>query len=127
MSLLASSTYENKPLTLELVKEAVGVIYSSTNKISVQEIISKVCEIFRINEEDLIGTSRKKVFTIPRHLAIYCARKFTPLTLEKIGESFGNRDHATIRYSCEQLENHLLVNETLRNHLSEMTYFVENR
>ena len=53
---------------------------------------------------DNASTTRKKEIVIPRQVAIYIVRTKYDIPLKKIGEHFGNRDHATILHSLDKIE-----------------------
>ena len=53
--------------------------------------------------EDLASTTRKKEIVIPRQVAIHIVRTLYDIPLKKIGEHFGNRDHATILHSLDKI------------------------
>jgi chromosomal replication initiator protein len=66
-------------------------------------IISAVCEYYKVEYYDLTTKSRKREFTEPRMIIIWLLRKYTNLSLKTIGAMFGNRDHSTIIYAAETI------------------------
>jgi len=59
----------------------------------------------------LVSSSRKQHLVRARHMAIYLCHQLTSLSLAKIGQNFGNRDHSTVLYSCEKLKKLMNKNE----------------
>ncbi len=71
---------------------------------SINEVKRAVSSYYSITPEDLASTTRKKEIIIPRQVAIYIVRTKYEIPLKKIGEHFGNRDHATILHSIDKME-----------------------
>ena len=102
---------ENKPLNSSFLA-GEGVRFDSPKQaISLSEIVSLVEHSFGVSKSDLTSKSRKGVIAWARQVAMYLGRRFTLLSLEEIGKSFG-RDHATVLYAYDK------VSETLRLHPS---------
>jgi len=102
---------ENKTLDSRFLARE-GVSFEAPKQaISLPEIISLVEHSFGISKTDLVSKSRKGVIAWARQVAMYLGRRFTLLSLEEIGKTFG-RDHATVLYAYDK------VSETLRLHPS---------
>lgn len=71
---------------------------------SINDVKKAVANYYGIHIEDLASTTRKKEIVIPRQVAIYIVRTKYDIPLKKIGEHFGNRDHATILHSLDKIE-----------------------
>jgi chromosomal replication initiator protein len=74
----------------DLISEAQGP------QITIATIMGQTASYFGLSIEDLCGTSRSRVLVTARHIAIYLCRELTDLSLPKIGQQFGGRDHATV-------------------------------
>lgn len=70
---------------------------------SINEVKKAVANYYGIHVEDLASTTRKKEIVIPRQVAIHIVRTKYDIPLKKIGEHFGNRDHATILHSLDKI------------------------
>lgn len=76
----------------------------SADKISsINEVKRAVANYYGIPVDDLASTTRKKEIVIPRQVAIHIVRTKYDIPLKKIGEHFGNRDHATILHSLDKI------------------------
>lgn len=64
-----------------------------------RQIKIATAEHFGIEVSDLVGPSRQRVFSHPRQVAMYVARKRTAKSLPDIGRAFGNRDHTTVMHA----------------------------
>lgn len=62
-----------------------------------------ICNYFDITEKELDSPKRTRKIAYPRQIAMYLIREHTDLSLPKIGEIFGNRDHSTVVHACDKL------------------------
>jgi chromosomal replication initiator protein len=70
---------------------------------SAEIILTAVTEILKISLEDLKGNSRRREISTARQIGMYLMRQHTDLSLPRIGEEFGGKDHTTVMYSCEKI------------------------
>ena len=68
------------------------------------DIKSITAGYFNISVKDLISKNKKRVYSYPRQLAMYLARKHTDFSLKEIGFSFGPKDHSTVVYAIRRIE-----------------------
>jgi len=87
--------------TKEILKEQIRVPERSVRI----EDIQKVCaDFFRLPLEAIKGKRRTNSIVFPRQVAMYVCRKLTDCSLTEIGEKFGHRDHTTVIYACDKIE-----------------------
>ena len=102
-------------IDLGLVENVVGKVISPIkNKLTSQDILELVAGEFRVSTKDIISKSRKKVFTIPRHLIIWLATKHTKETHESIGRAVG-KNHSTVNHAVKEVEKKLISNTSYRD------------
>jgi len=96
--------------SLELVEKIIERLFPNKIKrnknnlrfLDPSRIINTCSEYFSVIPEEIIGSSRKKEVTIPRHLAMFLIRDLLNLSLEKIGVIFGNRNHTTVMHAINK-------------------------
>ena len=103
ISLLAHSTINNEEITIPLVKKVIGI--TGNKEITIDSICDSVCEHFKLSKDLLFSKTRKRDIALPRQIAMYLARKHTKSSLDFIGMSIGNRDHATVMHADTLIKN----------------------
>ena len=95
---MAYSSLTKKKVSLEVATEALKdiIVSYNTSEINVVRIKEKVAEVFDIKMEDFNSKKRTRAIAYPRQVAMYLSRDLTDLSLPKIGEEFGGRDHTTV-------------------------------
>jgi len=70
---------------------------------SPEVILTAVAEVFEVSVEELKGHSRRREISLARQVGMYLMRQHTDLSLPKIGEVVGGKDHTTVLYSCDKI------------------------
>ncbi len=96
-------------------------------EISAATIMAVTAEYFAINIDDLVGGSRSRVLVNARQMAMYLCRELTDLSLPKIGEKFGNRDHTTVMHAERKIRGQMTEKLTVYNQISELTSRIKLR
>jgi chromosomal replication initiator protein len=84
-------------------------------------IVAIVAEAFKLLVEDLKGNSRRREVSLARQVGMYLMRQHTDLSLPRIGEEFGGKDHTTVLYSCEKISQLCQQDLELSKTLSELS------
>jgi chromosomal replication initiator protein len=101
---IAFSRFHEKPITLELVKEALRDLIASTSRIvSIENIQKTVADFYKIKVADKFSKKRTRNLARPRQIAMALAKELTNQSLPEIGESFGGRDHTTVIHACRKV------------------------
>lgn len=102
---------------LDLDKEKRKSMYIDFNPV----VFSKIKEVaekrFNIKFEEIVGRSKKAKPVFYRQLLIYFIRKNTLLSAKEIGKLFGNRDHSTILFSVNSIEDYISTDDTVRKYV----------
>ena len=72
-----------------------------------------VADYFGLSHNDLSGKKRTKSIAFPRQLAMYITREITEYSTIEVGLDFGGRDHTTVMYACQRIENKMKMDPTL--------------
>lgn len=114
---VAYSSLINKDINADLTAEALkDIIPSSKPKvITVIDIQKAVGAEFNVKLEDFKAKKRTKSIAFPRQIAMYLARELTDLSLPKIGEEFGGRDHTTVIHAYDKISKLLETDSDLKS------------
>lgn len=105
ISILAKASLSNREITVELAKEVIkSLAVSRRSTITVEDIQRAVAEVFDVSEEQMRGKTRKQEVVIARQTAMYLIKEMTKLPLKAIGSYFGGRDHSTVIYACQVID-----------------------
>ncbi len=91
------------------------------NVIQPTDIITATAAYFRLSVDDLYGSSRSQAVATARQIAMYLCRERTSLSLPKIGQLFGNRDHTTVMYAYKKISELMKERRSIYNQVSEIT------
>lgn len=105
---LTFSTLTSQPITKDFVRSVLSEVYhTKSTEVTPASIKACVADYFGVKVSDLEGAKHARSVAYPRQIAIYLIREKTNISLPKIGELFGGRDHSTILYSFEKIKKDL--------------------
>ncbi|WP_340303805.1 chromosomal replication initiator protein DnaA [Roseobacter sp. HKCCD7870] len=92
-------------ITLDLTQECLSdVLRATSRKVTMDEIIKKTCDYYKVRPADLMSPNRARNIVRPRQMAMYLCKKYTTRSLPEIGRKFGGRDHTTILHGVRKIE-----------------------
>ncbi|MFT4219144.1 MAG: chromosomal replication initiator protein DnaA [Microbacterium sp.] len=91
------------------------------NIISPTDIITATAQYFKLTVDDLYGSSRSQAIATARQIAMYLCRERTNLSLPKIGQLFGGRDHTTVMYAYRKISDLMRERRSIYNQVTEIT------
>jgi chromosomal replication initiator protein len=104
LRVIAYAGFRNKPVTLDLAKEALeDLLALNRRQISVEVIQKTVADFFKIKVAEMYGKRRHAHIVLPRQIAMYLAKELTQKSLPEIGEGFGGRDHTTVLHAMRKI------------------------
>ena len=119
LKLLGYASISHRPVTLELAQEAMRDLFPApVISVSIDQILSSVARRFGVKVGDLQSKRRSQSIVLPRQVAMYLARRHTRYSLEEIGSLFGGKDHTTVLYALERVEERLRKDPPFRNVLT---------
>lgn len=121
--IVAYSSLTNREITVDLASEALKDIISKKQgkHITIESIQDVVSSYFNLRVEDFKSQRRTRNVAYPRQIAMYLSRKLTDMSLPKIGEEFGGRDHTTVIHAYEKISENLKTDEGLQSTIDEIT------
>jgi chromosomal replication initiator protein len=99
----------------DLIPEAQG------NQITIATIMGQTASYFGLSIDDLCGASRSRVLVTARHIAMYLCRELTDLSLPKIGQQFGGRDHTTVINADRKIRSLMAERRSIYTQVTELT------
>lgn len=121
VSAFASLNRSNLDISLAQTVLRDIVDQDDANVISPTDIITATAQYFRLSVDDLYGSSRSQAVATARQIAMYLCRERTSLSLPKIGQLFGNRDHTTVMYAYKKISELMKERRSIYNQVSEIT------
>ena len=121
--IVAFSSLTNKEISVDLASEALkDIISNKQNKQVTIELIQEiVANTYNLRIEDFKSARRTRNIAYPRQIAMYLCRKLTDMSLPKIGEEFGGRDHTTVIHAYEKISEEFKTDESLKNIINDIT------
>jgi chromosomal replication initiator protein len=121
--IVAYSSLTNRAITVDLASEALKDIISKKQgkNITISIIQDIVASYFNLRVEELKSQRRTRNVVYPRQIAMYLSRKLTDMSLPKIGEEFGGRDHTTVIHAYEKISDNLNSDENLQKTIEDIT------
>jgi chromosomal replication initiator protein len=119
----AFASLNRTPVDLALVQTVLKdlITLDDDNVIAPVDIINHTAEYFKLTVDDLYGSSRSQAVATARQIAMYLCREMTNLSLPKIGQLFGNRDHTTVMYANKKISELMKERRSIYNQVTELT------
>jgi chromosomal replication initiator protein len=106
-------------ITEETVEKSLGELFqlAPSSKVSVENILKSVAQIFEVKVSDLKGDSRNKSVAFPRQVAMYMAKELMNDSLIKLAASFGGKTHSTLLHAWKKISGQLPKDDILRRQI----------
>jgi len=108
----AYKLFTNSQPSIAMAQNVIRDILNDNRPIpvTVERIIDEVAKTHNVTADDIRSKKRTAPISAARQVAIYCVREITQMSLEAIGKEFSGRDHSSILYSIQQIEQSLETN-----------------
>jgi chromosomal replication initiator protein len=125
---IAYANLSRKQVDLGLVQTVLKDVTPSAQDtvIAPIEIINAVATYYKITADEIYGTSRTAAIAMARQIAMYICREMTNLSLPKIGQLFGNRDHTTVMYAHRKVTEWMRERRYIYTQVSELMAKIRN-
>ena len=121
VSLLAQSTLNRKEIDLNLAKQMLkNFVKNSSKEISMEYIQNLVCEYFEVPIDMVKSQTRKREIVQARQISMYLAKAHTKSSLKSIGSFFGGRDHSTVIYACQTVEDLIDTDKKFKGYVADI-------
>jgi chromosomal replication initiator protein len=119
----AFANLNRTPVDMSLVQTVLKdlITLDEDNVISPVDIIKHTADYFKLSVDDLYGSSRSQAVATARQIAMYLCREMTNLSLPKIGQLFGNRDHTTVMYANKKIADLMKERRSIYNQVTDLT------
>ncbi len=119
----AFASLNNQVVDMSLVQTVLRdvIMLDADNEISPTEIINQTADYFNVGVDELYGSSRSASLANARQIAMYLCRDLTSLSLPKIGQLFGGRDHTTVMYAHKKIAQLMTERRAVYNQITELT------
>lgn len=125
----AFANLNKQPIDLPLVQTVLKGLISldDANVIAPHDIINTTADYFRLSVDELTGSSRAQAIATARQIAMYLCRELTNMSLPKIGQLFGGRDHTTVMHACKKITDLMKERRSIYNQVTELTTRIKQR
>ena len=106
LKLISLAQLKQKTIDMELTTYAIESILPKDGvvKITPDKIMEKVCTLYKVTKDELIGTSRIRNLVVPRQIAMYLCYKLTDMNYSMIGKTFEGKDRTTVLHNVQKIE-----------------------
>lgn len=125
----AYSSLINEPITMDVAQVALRDILPDEGDVNITAATIKdaAAEYFQVSPDQLVGAGKTRQVAHARQIAMYLCRELTELSLPKIGDEFGGKDHTTVMYADRKIRKEMTENRGTYDEIQELTQVVKNR
>ncbi len=123
---MAFASLNRQPVDMDIATVVLkDLVVERSLQITSSHIMQQTAAFFAITMADLCGSSRSRVLVTARQIAMYLCRELTDLSLPKIGQQFGNRDHTTVMHADRKIRTLMAERRSVYNQVTELTAIIK--
>lgn len=125
----AFASLNRQPVDLTITEIVLKDLLPSETgpEITAAQIMAATAQYFGVTVDDLCGASRSRVLVTARQIAMYLCRELTDLSLPKIGQAFGGRDHTTVMHADRKIRQLMAERRSLFNQVTDLTSRIKSQ
>ena len=125
----AFASLNRQPVDLSLTELVLKDLFPSDAgpEITAAQIMTATANYFGVTVDDLCGSSRSRVLVTARQIAMYLCRELTDLSLPRIGQAFGGRDHTTVMHADRKIRQLMAERRSLYNQVTDLTSRIKSQ
>ena len=125
----AFASLNRQPVDLSLAEIVLKDLIPEGSKpeVTAAMIMGQTASYFGLSLDDLSGSSRSRVLVTARQIAMYLCRELTDLSLPKIGQQFGGRDHTTVMHAERKIRQLMSERRSVFNQVTELTNRIKHQ
>lgn len=126
--IIAFASFNQRDINIALAETVLKDILPEIKprQITVELIQQVVSNHYNLKIEELKAKKRTRSVSFPRQISMFLTRELTDLSLPKIGEMYGGRDHTTVIHACERIGTELKINPSLETTIKELIHTIKN-
>jgi chromosomal replication initiator protein len=131
-TLIRVTAYANlnkQAVDLSLVQTVLKdvITLDEANMVGPLDIMNSTASYFKLSMDELTGSSRAQAIATARQIAMYLCREMTNLSLPKIGQLFGGRDHTTVMHAYKKIADLMKERRSIYNQVTEVSNLIKQR
>ena len=126
---IAFASLNRQPVDLAITEVVLKDLLPTETgpEITAAQIMGATASYFGVTVDDLCGSSRSRVLVTARQIAMYLCRELTDLSLPKIGQAFGGRDHTTVMHADRKIRQLMAERRSLFNQVTDLTSRIKSQ
>ena len=126
---VAFASLDHRPISLALAETVLKDLYPESGPCSItpELILAETSRYFNISPEELISPNRNRSVATARQIAMYLCRELTDLSLPRIGQRFGGRDHSTVMHATAKIRGLMAEQRATYTQIQELTSRIRTR
>ena len=125
----AFASLNQQPVDLAITEAVLKDLLPSDvgPEITAAQIMGACASYFGVSIDELCGASRSRTLVTARQISMYLCRELTDLSLPKIGQAFGGRDHTTVMHADRKIRELMAEKRSLYNQVTDLTSRIKSQ